>query len=219
MCGRFALATDTEELEREEPGFESKIDITPRYNIAPTQTVAAALSESPGTIVGVKWGLTPSWSKDEAPNPKLINARAETLFEKPSFRSAISKRRCLIFATGFYEWKTEPSLKRKTPYYIRLREGNILTFGGIYETKRLSNGEFLCTAAIITTEPNEFMAALHNRMPLIIRKDERLEWLECSPERAKELLLPIGSDMMEGRPVDALVNNPANDEPACIAGL
>ncbi len=220
MCGRFSLTVGDRDIEDE---FKVKIgfDVRPRYNIAPTQEVLVLLHD--GTerrLETFRWGLIPHWAQDPKIGNKLINARAETIFEKPSFRSAAKERRCLILADGFFEWaKTE---KGKIPMHIRLKSGKPFGFAGLWESWQSPEGEEVKSCAIVTTEPNELMMTIHNRMPVIVQK--KLEELWLNPELKKrselmEVLKPYPPEEMEAFPVSKLVNSPTNDRPECVTPL
>jgi putative SOS response-associated peptidase YedK len=219
MCGRFTLFTPASRLcEVFLPGEAPSV--APRYNIAPTQPILAVrASAAPGRRVFAmpRWGLIPPWSRDPAIGNRLINARAETASEKPAFRRAFRERRCLVPADGFYEWKREGAAKR--PFYVRMKGGAPFAFAGIWERWEGTRGEAVETCAILTTEPNELLSPLHDRMPLILPPEEYGRWLDPSirsPEFLATLLRPFPSGGMEAYPVGRGVNNPANDDPSCI---
>lgn len=181
MCGRFALTATTKDIEKLLPGFNADNPFNSRHNIAPTQNIVTALSSEPTILQEVRWGLIPSWSKDIKIGSKMINARAETLTEKPSFRQLVNRKRCLIFADAFYEWKTIPESKKKIPHIIFFKDGIPFTFGGLWEQwKDDSNGTILTTATIITTAANELISTIHDRMPVIIDAESRKDWLDIS---------------------------------------
>jgi putative SOS response-associated peptidase YedK len=219
MCGRFTLFTPASRLaEVFLPG--EALTVTPRYNIAPSQPILAVrASAAPGRreFAMPRWGLIPPWARDAAVGNRLINARAETVSEKPAFRRAFRERRCLVPADGFYEWKREGAVKR--PYYVRMRGGAPFAFAGLWERWEGAGGEAVETCAILTTEPNGLLAPIHDRMPLILSPEEYDPWLDPSvrsPERLAPLLRPLPDGEMEAYPVGREVNNPANDDPACI---
>lgn len=192
----------------------------PRYNIAPTQEILALITDNQGRrLETLRWGLIPHWAKD--PTQKLINARAETLFEKPSFRDAVQRRRCLILADGFYEWRQTPQGK-KTPVYVRLKSKEPFGFAGLWETWQSPDGQTLKTCTIITTKPNELLKPIHNRMPVIVPKELEELWLDPSPKARVELervLHPYRAEELELYDVSAAVNSPTNDGPECIQPL
>jgi putative SOS response-associated peptidase YedK len=165
------------------------------------------------------WGLIPGWAKDPTIGSRLINARAETLGEKPAFRGAYKYRRCLIPADGFFEWREEPGLKVKTPLWIHLQSKKPFALAGLWEQWQSPDGGIVKSAAIITTEPNSLMAQIHNRMPVILPFGAYAQWLDPSPqspESLQKLLAPFPAEAMSAHPVSRLVNSPANDTPACV---
>lgn len=217
MCGRFTLHHPAEEVAECFGVQQVLFPLTPRYNIAPSQPVAVVLEEGGRCLDAYKWGLVPFWAKDPKIGNRMINARAETLSEKPSFRAALTRRRCLIPADGFYEWKKEGDARR--PYHIRLRDQNPFAFAGLYEEWQAPDGAPLRTCAIITVEPNRLMAQIHNRMPAILDADAREVWLDPALKdapRLLQLLKPYPEKEMEAYPVSRRVNAPTFDDPACI---
>ncbi len=221
MCGRFALIVDASVLA-DVFDVDPPRELQPRFNIAPTQTVPIirAGKETPRECALVRWGLIPSWAKDEKMGARMINARGETVAEKPSFRSAVKTRRCLIPADGFYEWvRTEDG---KQPHYVHFSDGRPFAFAGLWERWSKGEGEPLDTCTIITTAPNGLISGLHDRMPVILPADRFAEWLEPTPlppERLHDLLVPHPADGMEAYPVSTYVNKPANDGPECVVRL
>ena len=221
MCGRYSLIVDASVLAGV---FE--IDpprgLKPRFNIAPTQTVSIVRAgrEVPREWAGVRWGLVPSWTKDPKIGARMINARGETVAEKPSFRSAVKSRRCLIPADGFYEWvKTDGA---KQPHYIHFEDGRAFAFAGLWERWHKGGDEPLDTCTIITTTPNDLVAGLHDRMPVILSPDVFTEWLAPEPlasDRLQDLLAPHPAGKMEAYAVSTHVNKPTNDDPECIARI
>ena len=218
MCGRFALIIDASVLadvfEVEPPS-----GLTPRFNIAPTQRVPVVRHDTHGSreCAMLKWGLVPSWAKDEKIGARMINARSETAAEKPSFRSAVKSRRCLVPASGFYEWVRSPGGKQ--PHFIHFADARPFAFAGLWE--RWSKGESgpLETFTILTTRPNDLIADLHDRMPVILPPQAYSEWLDpnvLAPERLQQLSAPHSAEGMEAYPVATHVNRPANDDPECI---
>src|SRR6266705_10156 len=175
MCGRFTLSTDIKSVAAKF-GVPPTLQASPRYNVAPTQEVVSILSNGSAHMEWLQWGLIPSWAKDESIGSKMINARAETLAEKPSFKRLLRSRRCLIVADGFYEWKKEQG--GKTPMYITLEDGELFAFAGLWDTWKNADGEQIRTCTIITTSPNELMTPIHNRMPAILTPDARDAWLD-----------------------------------------
>jgi putative SOS response-associated peptidase YedK len=219
MCGRFTLTLDSEQIQKEFPWVGIPDNIKPRYNIAPSQPVPVVPNDGTNHLDYYIWGLIPSWAKDPTIGNRLINARAETLAQKPSFRSAYLRRRCLILADGFYEWQLKPSRKIKIPMFIRLQSRKLFAFAGLWETWHSPDGSRVQTCTIITTQPNELLQPIHNRMPVILPENTFQQWLnpgETPPNTLDQLLIPYPSDEMEAVPVSPMVNNPQYDGPECI---
>lgn len=219
MCGRFVKTTDKDDLQSRF-GFEDPVGVLlePRYNIAPTQLHPVVIVQDDKRVLRMmKWGLVPHWAKEPGIGYKMINARAEGIEEKPSFRTPFRKRRCLVIANGFYEWKKlDP--KTKVPYLIRLRSGKPFAFAGLWE-KWDKGPEPLETFTIITTENNELIEPIHNRMPVILHEKDESLWLDPElkdPEKLIPLLKPYPSEEMELYEVSTIVNSPRNDVPECI---
>ena len=219
MCGRYSFAVE-DALILERFGLRVRTAIyKARYNCAPSQKLAVISSETPGELGFFRWGLIPSWAKEAAIGNKLINARAETLAEKPSFRNAFRNQRCLVPATGFFEWQRNAD---KTPYCIRLKNGDPFCFAGLWERWINPGGEIIHSYTIITTQPNSLMEKIHDRMPAIIPREEEQHWLSLKPDPLlADLLKPYPADRMEAFPVSKLVNSPGNDTPEILepAGL
>ena len=219
MCGRFTLTVDPEQLEDIFPWIHASVPFTPRYNIAPTQPVAIVPNTDIPRIDYYRWGLIPSWAKDAEIGNRLINARAETLPEKPSFRTAIRRRRCLILADGFYEWKQAADGKSKVPMYINLVSGQIFAFAGLWDIWTSPDGSEVRSCTIITTQPNSLIEPIHNRMPVILSKDAYLEWLspkETNPVTYHRLWAPYPANEMQAHEVSKAVNDPRVDIPTLI---
>ena len=223
MCGRFILTVDPAELQDTFGDFIFPTQFTPRYNIAPMQPILAIPNDAKNTADFFLWGLIPSWSKDPGIANKLINARGETVAEKPSFRGSLKYKRCLILADGFYEWKTQTGAgaKTKTPYFIHMKDRQPFAFAGLWDEWHSPDGGTLRTCTIITTEPNELMSTLHNRMPVILDKNNYADWLDPAPHAKRPegllpLIRPFPADRMSAYPVSTLVNAPGNDRPECI---
>ncbi len=224
MCGRFALMTPTEQLAMQfslpETAVSALPPAVPRYNIAPTQPIAAIRLDQAGErdLTFFRWGLIPSWAKDIKIGSRMINARSETVAEKPSFRAAFKRRRCLIPADGFYEWQKRNGGKQ--PMFIHPAEGEERPFAlaGLWELWRDADGGTLQSCTILTTSPNELMAPIHNRMPVIIEPEDYDLWLdpEPNPEQGLHLLRPYPAEKMAAYPVSTLVNNPRNDVSNCV---
>lgn len=219
MCGRFTLQYSAEMLAQI---FGAKVsqDITPRYNIAPTQqspVVRISPTDNQLHIDYLKWGLIPSWAKDPTIGSKMINARSETVDEKPSFKSALKHRRCIIPASGFYEWQEVDG--KKHPLYIKLKDDSLMMFAGIWDHWKSPEGEVIESFSMLTTISNELIKPLHERMPVILvpgNKDIWLDSLISDPEQLRLFFTPYPSDMMDMYPVSDLVNSPRNDKPECI---
>jgi putative SOS response-associated peptidase YedK len=219
MCGRFNQTASGEEVA-EAFGLDETPELAPRYNIAPTQPVAV-VGVQPKTgrrgLALLKWGLVPRESLGGERG--FINARAETAWEKPSFREAFAHRRCLVPATGFYEWQTLDA-KRRQPWLIRLASGHLFAFAGLWEPPAAALPGAVPTCTILTTEPNEVAQPIHDRMPVILDPSEYARWLEPAvtiPAEVRPLLRPYPAAAMTAFPVSTAVNNPAFDDPACLA--
>ena len=218
MCGRYTLHHSPGEIaERFDVEVFPEL-APPRFNIAPTQIVPVIRQEGGREMIGCKWGLVPSWAKDPAIGNKMINARAESLAEKPSFRNALAKRRCLIPADGFYEWLTVGKEKKIQPYYFRLRDGGLFVFAGLWEEWQDPDGELLHTCTIITVKPNKLVEQVHTRMPAMLTPDEEAVWLDPDNKAADVLpfLLPYQVEKMELVPVSRAVNSASAQGPELI---
>jgi putative SOS response-associated peptidase YedK len=220
MCGRFTLRTPASAIAEQFSLLEVP-DLQPRFNIAPSQPVAvvridprqAALRQ----LVFLHWGLVPSWADDPKIGNRMINARAETAADKPSFRAAMRRRRCLIVADGFYEWKTVA--KRRQPMHIRMRDGSALAFAGLWESWEGAGHAVLESCTILTTSANELIQSIHDRMPVIIAPADYAQWLDPAVQQAETvlpLLRPYPADEMEAYAVSPRVNNPARDDEECV---
>ncbi|MCY2995507.1 MAG: SOS response-associated peptidase [Planctomycetota bacterium] len=220
MCGRFTLRTSVPEIAKEF-GLAGVPDLSPRYNIAPTQPVAAVRLDASRQrrCVDLHWGLIPAWAEDPAIGNRLINARGETVSSKPAFRQAFQRRRCLVVADGFFEWQNVGGGKR--PHYIRLKEDRPFGFAGLWE--RWQRGDqTIESCTIITTEPNALMQPIHDRMPVILDPAAYDLWLDPevrSGQKLEDLLRPYPADRLEAFPVGTVVNNPRNDVAECILRL
>ncbi|MCL1471175.1 SOS response-associated peptidase [Argonema antarcticum] len=219
MCGRFSF-TQSEKIVAEIFQLASVPTLSPRYNIAPTQPVPTVLVDSDDKnrqLKMLRWGLIPSWSKDIKIGAKLINARAETVAEKPAFRSAFKRRRCLILADGFYEWQEQEG--KKQPFYFRLQDGKPFAFAGLWERWSKGEDEAIASCTILTTQSNELMGPIHHRMPVILDPKDYDKWLDPEvqkPESLQSLLQPYKSEEMTFYPVTTKVNNAKTDSPDCI---
>jgi putative SOS response-associated peptidase YedK len=220
MCGRYTLTVDTADLQAAFPQFIFPEKYAPRFNISPTQPILAIPNDGKNIADFFLWGLIPAWAKDPTIGSRMINARAETLAEKPAFRSGYKYHRCLVLADGFYEWKQQPGTKTKVPNFIRLKSGEPFAFAGLWETWQSPDGGKVKSATIITTAPNNLMASLHNRMPVILPHGVYEQWLDPAaraPESLNNYLVSYPSEEMTAHPVSTLVNSPANDRAECIA--
>jgi putative SOS response-associated peptidase YedK len=217
MCGRFKFAISPE-LLTEIFGITILADLPRRYNIAPTQQVLAVRTTDQGRQASfMHWGLIPSWAKDPAIGSRMINARCESVHEKPAFRHAIRYRRCIIPAGGFYEWQEEGG--KKHPLYVRLKDDALMAFAGIWDHWKDLEGRVIESCAILTTTSIELIQPLHDRMPVILRSEAYDLWLDLAttnPEKLQPLYQPFPTDLMEMYPVSTLVNSPRNDFPDCV---
>jgi putative SOS response-associated peptidase YedK len=201
--------------------------IAPRYNIAPTQPVAIVRLDPQARTpewTHVQWGLVPSWAKDPSLGAKMINARSETVAEKPAFRSAFKRRRCLAPASGFFEWQKLD--KGKQPFYVTMQDGLPFAIAGLWETWHSPDGSVLETCTLLTTDPNDVMEPIHNRMPVIVAREDYVQWLgdgnDSSPDdldQLRHLLRPYDSAAMRAYPISTYVNNVRNEGPRCIEPL
>jgi putative SOS response-associated peptidase YedK len=222
MCGRFTLTVDPADLREAFPEFIFPPQLLPRYNIAPTQPILVLPNDGTNKADLYIWGLIPSWAKDPAIGSRLINARAETVTEKPSFRSAYKYHRCLIFADAFFEWQNRSDSQAKLPYLIRLKSGKPFAFAGLWEHWQSPDGSGIKSATIITTSPNELMAPIHNRMPVILPASAYAKWLDPYPHAQgglEGLLIRYPAEEMQAWPITTLVNNPANDLPEVLTPI
>lgn len=232
MCGRFSLAHTSQELAAI---FDAEPDerLEPRYNIAPTQPVLIIREhphrEDVREMAHVVWGLIPPWAESPSIASKMINARSETAAEKPAFRHALKRRRCIIPASGFFEWRSEVSCDGdllgkpvKQPYFVRLKSGDPLPLAGLWEVWHGPDGEMLESCSVLTTTANELMKALHDRMPVILPPHNIHPWLDRSCEdvdRLRPLMRPLQDGLLEMFPVSRSVNSPRNDDPRCVERL
>jgi putative SOS response-associated peptidase YedK len=219
MCGRYTqMATWKELVEYFNLVGVQPAEVTARYNVAPSQQVSVVREDDKGErhLSFLRWGFIPSWSKDGKIAP--INAMSETVGEKPMFRSAFKKRRCLLTATGFYEWKKVGA--RKQPVHFRLRSGHPFAFAGIWETWHAADGEVVETCALLTTEPNELVKPVHNRMPVILAPHDYEQWLDPAMQDTvalQPMLHPFAAKFMEATHASDYVNNARHEGPECLA--
>lgn len=215
MCGRFTLAARPEELFEEFPDFEFTPEVTPRYNIAPTQDVLVLPDDGRHEARFMRWGLIPFWAREASVGNRMINARAETILEKAAFRHAFRKKRCLVPADGFFEWKSQG--RDKQPFHVALEGGRPFAMAGLWETWSPPGAEPIPSFTILTTEANDTVRPLHDRMPVLLPAEVRQAWLDpgSDPERLLELLVPYRGPMTL-RPVSRFVNQARNEGPACL---
>ncbi len=219
MCGRYTITVTLEELMAYYMLADNGMPfIEPRYNVAPMQKVTAIINDGENNKLGeLRWGLVPVWSKDDKSGFKMINARSETVAEKPAFRGLLTRKRCLIPADGFYEWKATGG--KKQPYRIVLKDRNLFSFAGLYDTWTGPEGNKISTCTIITTTPNELMADIHDRMPVILPREDESVWLDRT-NQDKDLLLnllkPYDADKMHAYKVGGSVGNVRNHGPELI---
>ena len=218
MCGRYSLTSNISELQGRFGFVMDAPAPSPRYNIAPTQSVLAVVNDGQRRGAMMRWGLVPSWAKDVKVGAKMINAVSETAAAKPAFRSAFRRRRCLVLADGFYEWRREG--KQRVPMYFSQKSGEPMAFAGLWESWQSPGGELIRSCAILTTAANELMAPVHHRMPVILSAETEPLWLDPmteTPDTLEPLLLPAPPELLDVREVSPKVNNVRNDGPDCIA--
>jgi len=221
MCGRFTITLEAADLQQDLGITDMPLDWQPRFNVAPTQPVAAVLDANTRKAEWLRWGLIPSWAKDPTIASSLINARSETVAEKPSFRQAFNRRRCLILADGFYEWKRYASQKgHSQPYYFQRIDKKAFVFAGLWETWKPPEGEPIRTCTIITCAANEIVSPVHERMPVMLSGESMWNWIEfSSPDALKGILLPYPPDWMKAFPISRLVNNANKESPDMVKPL
>jgi putative SOS response-associated peptidase YedK len=216
MCGRYTLHHSVEAIAERFNVTNVAFYPGPRYNIAPTQEIAAIIGDDERTLRGFVWGLVPFWAKDPQIGNRMINARAETVAEKPAYKHALARRRCLIPADGFYEWMRTGD--HRTPMHIRFRDERLFAFAGIWERWAAAGGEELLTCSIVTVEPNRVVAPIHNRMPAILAPEDEAAWLATNhtPAQLLEMLRSYEPEEMVAFPVSRRVNSPSIDDAECI---
>ena len=221
MCGRFIIKSDLDQIQLAFNIDQVEAQVQPSYNIAPTQSiVTVAQHDGQNVLENMRWGLIPVWAKDMSIGSKMINARAESVAEKASFKRPLKSRRCLIVADGFYEWQKEGA--KKIPMFIHLKSQKPFAFAGLYDVWKSPDGDWITSCAIITTRPNELMETIHNRMPVILPKTAYKSWLDAANQDLDELvalLQPYPADKMLAYPVSPLVNSPRNNSPECIQAI
>ena len=215
MCGRYSLVASIAELEGRF-GFDgSDVAYSPSYNVAPTQGVLTVVAENEARrAVRMRWGLIPSWAREASTGSRMINARAETVAEKPSFRTALGRRRCLVLADGFYEWRRTDAGKR--PMRITMASGEPFAFAGLWDTWRDSQDQAVTSCTIITTGANDLLRPIHDRMPVILQREQENLWLDHDvrePEVLRESLIPYNPGAMKAYEISTLVNSTSNDGP------
>lgn len=216
MCGRFTLTASVDQLidRFDIEFFLQEEEYNPSYNVAPSQSVLAVINDGARKRMGfLRWGLIPPWAKDMSIGYKMINARAETLTDKPSFRNAYKKKRCLIVADSFYEWKRIDS-KTKIPMRIKLKSNDLFAMAGLWENWKSPDGNSIYSCSVITTSPNELVQDIHDRMPVILRPEDEKYWLDSSitdTTKLNPLLKPLDHALMEAYEVSPLVNSPKNN--------
>lgn len=217
MCGRFTI-TFERDTAQQYLQLEIPTDFIPRYNVAPTQQVAVWRDTTSRSLEWMRWGLIPSWAKDTSIGVHLINARGETLLEKPSFREAFQRRRCLILADGFFEWQKQPGKQPSIPYYFTLNDKKLFFFAGLWDTWHSPSGETFTTCAIITTTPNAVVEPVHDRMPVLFESQAAWAWLNksASASSLQAMLLPYPAEKMNGYVVSTLINQANLETPELI---
>ncbi len=213
MCGRFSVLVDYH-AAKERYLASVRYEFRPSYNISPGQTIPAVIYEDGPVIEGLKWGLVPHWARDPGIGSRMINARSEGIQDKPSFRRAFRESRCLIPASGFFEWKKPDSV----PYYFRLKDQNLFSFAGVWSAWKPPEGEPLRSCAIITTSPNSVVSGVHDRMPVILPRESEKDWIEPGTDQAALLamLRPYPVSQMEGYRVSRQVNSSRENSPGLI---
>lgn len=218
MCGRFTLTLDPGELQELLDLGPFIHIVQPRYNIAPSQPIPIVRNSEKREVELYQWGLVPSWADDPKIGYRMINARSETANEKPSFRAAFKRRRCLILADGFFEWHAEEKGAQKTPYLFKLKNDAPFTFAGLYEHWQAPEGGELHTCTILTCSPNDLVKNYHNRMPVMLGEETRWSWLDADKDEDAllDLLIPYPAGEMKCYPVSRAVNSPENDKPEIL---
>lgn len=217
MCGRYTLRQTTEDLLTRFGIQLVLFEMLPRYNIAPSQTVAVVRANGERRLEGLKWGLVPFWAKDLKKTKPMINARMETLASKPSFKTCLTRRRCLVPSDGFFEWKTEND--KRVPLHITMKDKRLFAFAGLWDTWKSADGQVLETCTIITVPANGWITEIHDRMPAILRREDEERWLDTAITSAADILHLLGpypAEEMEATTVSRAVNSPRTDSPECV---
>ncbi|QUW01675.1 SOS response-associated peptidase [Chloracidobacterium sp. MS 40/45] len=218
MCGRYTLTTPQESLLTRFGLTAVQVAVHPRYNIAPTQPVAVVFDDAPDTLSSARWGLLPAWQKDTS-GPPLINARAETLRAKPSFRESFRQRRCWVLCDGFYEWRKNQDGTR-TPFRAILKDGGPFALAGLWDERPAPDGSVRRSCTVVTTQANPLLASVHERMPVILPPEDERRWLEDNDlDRLERLLRPYPAEAMQLYPVSRAVNVVTNDDASLIAPM
>jgi putative SOS response-associated peptidase YedK len=219
MCGRYVLHVHLSEITDEFEIYDVDYVWEPSFNIAPGQNIAGVVKNEKNRLATFRWGFIPRWTKKIDTGIRMINARAETLSQKPAFSYAFQKQRCIIPANGFYEWQKEEDKKRKIPFYLSLRSDKLMGFAGLYDKWKSPEGKIITSCTIITTSPNELVQPLHNRMPVILEPDKREMWLDKTigdPRELMPLLKPYDAGKMKAVEVAPKVNSTRYNRPDCI---
>ena len=217
MCGRFTLTWNLNELQGRFGFITEETALEPKYNIAPTDPVLSVINDGQRQGETMRWGLIPFWAKDPKIGSRMINAAGETVATKPAFRNAFKKRRCLVLANGFYEWKKDGKLR--TPIYLTLKSGEPMAFAGLWEIWKSPDGEYVRSCTIVTTIPNTLIEPVHNRMPVILSEESEALWLDPlteDPKVLEPLLIPAPPEIMGTQVVSDYVNSVRNQGPECI---
>lgn len=218
MCGRFTLTSSPQRLRDRFRLAAAPEALPPRYNIAPTQDVLVIPARTRRLLRPARWGLVPHWASDLAIGQRMINARAETLTQRPAFRDALSRRRCVVPADGFYEWRRVG--RTRQPFFVAAPDGAPLALAGLWDLWQPPDGERLASFTIITTPANAVVAPIHDRMPAVLDDDALERWLDpgvADPAALSALLAPAGETALHARPVSTWVNSPEHDDPQCLA--
>src|SRR5262245_45189578 len=219
MCGRYGLTVDTAKLQERFETSNTLPDVQPRFNIAPTQKLPVIVRNSPNAMALMQWGLIPWWSKEPQVSYSTINARAENLLKSSVYKKPFQRQRCLVPASGFYEWQQTSGGKQ--PYYIHVQDNDLFAFAGLYDIWRDKHGQELHSYTIITTTPNDLVAPIHNRMPVSLHRDAEAAWwdIDADPARLLSVLKPYPADEMSAYRVSTWVNSPSNDTPQVLEPL